>query len=89
MMSSQLIFKYFETPLFVLKIVSVISYNNDDNRWRIAKRLKFGVKIIREVGYIYISNVLRTSRYNCINAHQRNLHHNFFLGQYIDVLNIF
>ena len=56
MMSSQLIFKYFETLLLVLKIVSVISYNNDDNRWRIAKRLKFGVKIIREVGYI--SNVL-------------------------------
>ena len=29
---------------------------NDDNRWRAAKRLKFGVQIIREVGYI--SNVL-------------------------------
>ena len=54
MMSLQLIFKYFETPLFVLKIVSVISYNNDDNRWRIANRLKFGVQIFREVGYIYL-----------------------------------
>ena len=30
--------------------------NNDDDGWRFAKRLKFGVQIIREVGYI--SNVL-------------------------------
>ena len=41
---------------FFVRIENGIYYfcNNDDDRWRIAKRLKFGVKIIRELGYIYI-----------------------------------